>query len=247
VLALPATYVASGANVPRLQAAQVRLASLQESSIVSALSGSISALDVSAKSFLLGAQRVSYAGAAVSPAGATPANGSYVQVQGLVGSDGTLVASTVNVRDSETEDDSELNGTVVGFDSVAKTFMLRDVLVGAGTASLQNCPTGGLANDLYVEVTGSLASNGVVAATIHCKSEPAGSTIERHGRSSAVDAAAKTFTLTPGQGAPLTVQWVDTTFFGNGLTPATLSGKTVDVQGSFVGAVLVATKIKLDD
>ena len=34
---------------------------------------------------------------------------------------------------------------------------------------------------------------------------------------------------------------------GNGLTPTTLSSKTLDVQGSFVGAELEATKVKLDE
>ena len=247
VLALPAGYVASGENAPRLAAAQVRIASLQESTLDDFLSGSISSLDTGAKTFVLGGQPVAYAGATFSPAGATPSNESYVQVQGKVGSDGTLVATTVNVRDAKTEDDSELSGTVVAFDAVAKHFTLRGVLVEASTAPLQNCPAGGLADGLYVQVAGTLASNGVIATTIRCGSEPAGGTIERQGKSSAVDTVARTFTLTPETGTALTVQWTDTTFFGNGLTPATLSGKTVDVQGSFVGTVLVATKVKLDE
>ena len=247
VLALPATYVASGANAPRLRAAQVRMAALQESGLDDFLSGSISALDTTAKTFLLGAQRVSYAGATFSPASATLSNGSYVQAQGKVGSDGTLVATTVTVRAGETKDDSELSGNIAAFDSVAKSFTLRDVFVDASTATLQSCPAGGLANGLYVQVSGSLASNGVVAKAIHCEFEPAGSTVERQGRSSAVDTVTRVFTLTPAQGTALTVQWTDTTFFGAGLTPATLSGKTLEVQGTFVGTALVATKVKLDD
>ncbi len=246
LLALPGTYVPS-AVPPRLRAAQVRLASLPPSSTASTLSGSISALDASAKTFLLGAQRVSYAGASLLPAGAILANGSYVQVQGVVGADRTLAAGVVDVRSTDTEDSSDLSGTIVSFDGTLKTFLLRGVLVDAGAARLQGCPVGGLANGLYVVVTGTLGSNGVVAATIQCRSEPAGSTIERDGRSSAVDTTARTFTLTPEHGAGVTVQWTDTTFFGNGLTAATLSGKSVNVQGSFVGAVLVATKIKLED
>jgi hypothetical protein len=247
LLALPASYVASGANAPRLRAAQVKVASLQESSIDDFLSGSISTLDTTAKTFLLGAQRVSYGGAVFVPAGAAPSNGSYVQVQGKVGSDGTLVAASVNVRDSENEDESDLSGNIVAFDGVAMSFTLRDVHVDASAATLQTCPAGGLANGLYVQVAGTLASNGVVATTIHCESEPSGGTIERQGRSSAVDTVSRTFTLTPEQGSALTVRWGDTTYFGTGLTPATLSGKTIDVQGSFVGTVLVATKLKLDD
>jgi hypothetical protein len=247
LLASPAAYVATGAGAPRLQAAQVRIAALPASSLDDTLSGSVSSLDTGAKTFLLGAQRVSYAGAAISPAGASLSNGSYVQVQGRVGGDGTLVATAVNVRAGETEDEADLSGTIVAFDPVAKAFTLRDVLVDASMAALQGCPVGGLANGLYVQVAGALASNGVTAATIQCQSEPAGGTVERQGRASGVDTVATTFTLTPGTGAPITVQWTGTTYFGSGLAPATLSGKTVDVQGSFAGAVLVATKVKLDD
>jgi hypothetical protein len=247
VLALPAAYVASGAGAPRLLAAQVRMASLQPSSVEGYLSGSISALDTTGKTFSLGAQRVSYSGATFSPAGAVPANGSYVQVRGTVGSDGTLVATSVDVRDSRTEDDSELSGNIVAFDSVAKTFTVRGVSVDASVATLQGCPAAGLANGLYVHVTGMLASSGVAATSVRCQSEPAGSTVERQGAASGVDAATRTFVLAPSRGATVTVQWTDTTFFGNGLTPVTLSGKTVQVEGSFVGTTLVATKIKIDD
>lgn len=247
VLALPASYLASGASTSRLAAAQIRLDALQESSLDDALSGSISSLDSTAKVFMLGAQKVSYAGATLSPAGAMPASGIYVQVQGRVGRDGILTATTLDLHGDGSDDDSELKGTIVAFDAVANQFKLRDVLVDASTARLQGCPGAGLGNGLYVEVQGTLASSGVVARTIQCESEPAGGSIERQGRSSAVDTAARTFTLTSEQGAALTVRWADTTFFGNGLTPATLSGKTIDVQGSFVGTVLMATKIKLDD
>jgi len=127
------------------------------------------------------------------------------------------------------------------------SFSLRGVFVDASAATLGNCPAGGLANGLYVHVTGTLASNGVVATAIRCSSEPSGGTVGRAGRASAVDTTAKTLTLTTDQGATLTVQWTDTTFFGGGATPATLSGKKLEVEGSFVGAVLVATKVKLDD
>ena len=247
VLAMPASYVATGADAPRLQAAQVRIATLEQSSLDDFLSGSISSLDTNASAFLLGAQRVSYAGATFLPAGATPSNGDYVQVQGKVDSDGTLVATTVMVRDSETEDDSQLSGNVAAFDSVAMSFTLRDVPVDASTATLATCPAGGLANGLYVQVTGTLTSNGVVATSIRCSSEPAAGTVERNGRAGAADMGTQTFPLASGQGAPLTVQWTNTTFFGNGAAPATLSGKQVEVVGSFVGMVLVATKVKADD
>lgn len=245
VLAMPAYNVASGANAPRLQAAQVRIATLQESYRDDFLSGSISSLDTTAKTFLLGAQRVSYAGATFLPAGATASNGDYVQVQGKVGSDGMLVATNVMVRDSETEDESQLSGNVAAFDSVAMSFTLRGVAVETSTATLMTCPPGGPADGVYVQVTGTLASNGVVATSIRCSPEPAGKTVERSGTAGAVDVSKQTFLLTSGPGAPLTVRWTHATFFGDGAAPATLSGMKVDVVGSFVGTALVATKVKV--
>ncbi len=246
VLAAPADYTASGPGAPRLRATQVRIAALQSGALDDYVSGSISRLDASAMTFLLGAQQVNYAGAMITPASASPANGRYVQVQGKVGSDGSLTASTVAVRDAETEDDSELRGNIVAFDSATNHLTVRGVLVDAGTASLQGCPASGLANGLYVQVTGSLGTAGVVAKVIRCETEPSGSTIEREGIASAVDLVARTFTLTPQQGSTVSVEWTDTTYFG-GVTPSALSGKTVQVQGTLIGATLVASKVKVDD
>ena len=246
VLAAPADYTVSGPGAPRLRAAQVRIAALQSGALDDYVSGSISRLDAAAMTFLLGAQPVSYAGATITPARASPANGRYVQVQGRVGSDGSLTASTVAIRDAETEDDSELRGNIVAFDSATNHLTVRGVLVDASTATLQGCPASGLANGLYVQITGSLGTAGVVAQVIRCESEPSGGTVERDGVAGAVDLGARTFTLTRQQGSTVSVEWTDTTYFG-GATPSTLSGKPVEVQGTFIGATLVASKVKVDD
>jgi hypothetical protein len=246
VLALPSGYVASGPGSPRLQAAQVRIATLEAGTLDDYVSGSVSALDASAKTFLLGAQRVNYAAAAIAPAGAVPANGQYVQVQGKVGGDGTLAASAMAIRDAETEDDSELRGNVSAFDAASNTFTVRGVFVDAASATLQGCPAGGLANGLYVQVDGSLTNSGVAARTVRCEGEPAGGTVERRGVASAVDLVTRSFTLTPQQGAAVTVDWIDSTYFRD-LTPSTLGGKSLRVEGTFIGSALVASKVEVQD
>ena len=246
VLASPASYAVSPAGAPSLQAAQIRVRALQAGGLDNYLSGSVSSLDTQAMTFLLGGQKVIYSGATITPNQMSLGNGQYVQVRGSVGSDGSLTAATVAIADVETEADSQLHGNIVTYDSVANSFTVRGVSVDASTASLQSCPPGGLAVGLYVEVQGTLSSNGVVATTVICQAEPSGGTVERQGVAGSVDPVGRTFVLTRGQDAPLNVQWTDTTYFGR-VTPATLSGQTVQVEGTFVGSVLVASKVKIDD
>ena len=76
--------------------------------------------------------------------------------------------------------------------------------------------------------------------------EPVGATIEREGLASAVDVAARRFSLTPENKVPIVVGWTDLTFFG-GVVPASLTGRKVHVEGSVVSGVLMATQVKVDD
>jgi hypothetical protein len=156
-----------------------------------------------------------------------------------------LSATAVTVRNTGSDDEGELKGNLNGYVAATKRFVVRGVAVDASAASIQGCPATGLAEGLFVEVHGSLVSTGVMAKTVQCESESSGSTVERSGVASAVDAAAKTFTLERQSGA-VSVKWSDTTFFG-GVTPQTLAGRTVQVEGQLNGAVLNASKVEIDD
>ncbi|MGZ5275198.1 MAG: DUF5666 domain-containing protein [Caldimonas sp.] len=246
LLALPTTLATTGAGAPRLQAAQIRVHALQGGGLDDYVSGSVSQLDAQAHTLMLGALKVNYSGASVTPMTTTLANGQYVQVRGTIAADGSLTAASIAIRDSETEDEAELHGNISGFDAATTRFTVRDVVVDASGASLQGCPATGLADGLYVQVAGKLGSSGVVAKTVQCESEPSGGTVEREGTASAVDLAAMRFTLTTQRGTVVTVAWTATTFFGGG-TAQTMAGKPVEVQGTLVNGVLVATKVKIDD
>lgn len=246
VFAPPDHVTAQTGGSLRLGATALRVKSVRSDGFDTYSSGIISELDTTAGRFKLDGLTVAYAPANVSPTGVSLANGSYVQARGRVGTDGVLTASLVTVRDGKGQPESELKGTVTGFDSVAGTFSVRDVVVRLGSASLESCPSGGLADGLFVEVEGAMNTSGVTAKEIHCTSEAANSTVEREGVASTVDTAASTFTLLRSGSTSVPVSWTALTYFGN-VTPQTLSGVKVEVEGVLSGGVLQASKVKRDD
>ncbi|MBK6865310.1 MAG: hypothetical protein IPG91_18245 [Ideonella sp.] len=248
VLALPASFTAPAPGAWRLQAAQIRIRELEDDDdgLEDSVSGSVSNLDAVAKTFLLGSQRVEYAAATLSPAGWSPAEGQYVLVRGVASADGSLVAASVALRDTGSQSEAELHGNITGYDAATGRFNVRGVAVDASTAALEGCPVSGLANGLYVEIEGAMSSNGVIARELHCGDEPEDAEVEREGVAGGVDIAAQTFALATEHDGAVAVRWTDTTYFG-GLTPATLAGAKVKVEGVFVDGVLVARKVKGED
>jgi hypothetical protein len=246
VLAPGATLGASVVGGPTVRAAQVRVIKLENRGLDDDVSGSVASLDAQAKTFLLGSLVVNYATAAVTPAPSMLADRQYVQVHGTIASDGTLIAASVAIRDGDPGNQSTVRGNVSALDAVAHRLTVRGVVVDFSGAAIVGCPAAGLANGLFIEVDGTLDSNGVIAKTVQCQAESSGSTVERQGVATAVDVTTKSFALTPEHGSVIAVQWSASTFFG-GLTPQTLSGKMVEVEGSLVSGVLSARKIKADD
>lgn len=249
VWAVPSSLATPTPGSVLLQAAQIRLRGLSAAGADNTVSGAVSLFDATAKTFNLGSLLVNYANAVVTPAGASISNSRYVQVRGTSAVGGTLNAATVNVRDAGSDVEAELKGNISALAASAKQFTVRGVTVDASVATLQSCPAAGFAgfaNGLYVEVKGAMNSSGVRASSIQCSDEPALATVEREGIAGTVDAAAKTFQISPEMGAPINVKWTDATYFG-GLTVATLSGKKVQAEGALVGGVLMATKVTLND
>jgi hypothetical protein len=247
VVFAPPDHVTTGTGGSlQLAATALRVKSVRSDGIDTFASGIVSQLDATAGRFTLDGLTVTYAPSNVSPAGVSLVSGMYVQASGMVGTDGVLAASLVTVRDGMRQPESELRGTVVGYDSVAGTFSVRDVLVTIGGASLEACPVGGLQDGLFVEVEGAMNSSGVTAKEIHCAAEGAGSTVAREGVASAVDTTASTFTLLRIGSTSVPVAWTALTYFGN-VTPQTLGGVNVEVEGVLSGGVLQASKIKRDN
>lgn len=246
VLAVPGTLVPGTGGAPSLKAAQVRVRLLAGSTLDDNVSGALSHLDTTARTFTLGSLLVRYGAVAVLPAGAVLANGQYVLVGGKVGADGAMMATAVTVRNAESDDEGELKGNVSGYIAASRQFTVRGVAVDASTAAVSGCPAAGLADGLYVEVHGALVSAGVKAKSVQCEAESAGATVERTGTVGAVDSAARSFVLVTAGGTSFSVKWTDTTYFGS-VSPATLSGKKVEVQGQLSGTQLMAAKVEIED
>jgi hypothetical protein len=233
---------------PAVTASLVRIRDRIASPQKAYLGGLVTGL--SASRFSLGGVSVDFAGAVVTPNSTALAEGRYVQVRGDFGSDGVLVASQVKVRDGSLLD-ADIRGTLTGFNAVTSSFKVRDVTVRSAMATLDDkCPATGLEDGLFVEVSGQIGLGGIDAKSIKCsRTDPPGAIIERRGVASQVRPLLRSFTLTPTGGAPLTVRWrVLLTFFRDGLTPSSLDGKALRVEGAVASdGAIEATKIRLDN
>lgn len=183
----------------------------------------------------------------VTPAGASVANAAYVGVTGVVQTDGSVLASAIQVRQSDTTDDSariRLSGPITGYTS-ATSFVVRGVPVDASAITLATaCPGVTLADGVNVNVVAKAqaGTDVVLASGMTCPASAA-SFRDVRGTPSVVDTTAKTFTLTTASGAVQKVQWSDTTAWGGTLTSATLAATTtVAAEGYLDSAGVLQAK-----
>jgi hypothetical protein len=247
VLAPPTNLSMTAGSNPVLKASTVRVKSFRNASAETFTSGFVALLDSASGQFSLNGQLVKFRPVDVQPAGTMLSNGQYVVARGSVDANGMLIATLVKLRDGKSEPEAELKGSIGNFNSTNNTFLIRDVLVTlVATTKLEHCPASGLRDGLFVEMQGSLDLTGVTAKKVACKDEPSGAVIERKGVASGVDLVGSTFTLIASGRAPVKVVWTTLTFFRS-VTPQTLSGKTVEAEGTLVDGDLIATKIKIED
>lgn len=219
------------------------------------LGGSISVLDTAGKKITLNGIVVDLSAATYNQPGKSITDlkvGAYIVVKGIYTSDSNLKASTIVLRgvaedkDKDKDKSIELHGSILNFISIAD-FTVRDVAVDASAAIIDpvSCKGIVLANNVQVEILGSLTGTGKVkAVSVKCeKQKEAESIIGRHGVVSKVDSTAKTFTLTSGKEL-IPVKWSASTQFIR-VTGATLEGKTITVEGTIVAGVINAQKIVL--
>ena len=192
VLALPSRLTTPAGGL-RMDAAQVRIRELSSGGLEDSLSGSVSHLDVLARTLSLGGVLVDYSAAVMAPATAMPANGQYVLVRGKAVGAGLLLAASLTVRDAGSDSEAALRGNSRSYDPANVRFFVRDVLVDASGAVTLGCPTAGPTNGQFVAVEGSLNSTGVLARKVRCEDEPPDAQVERDGVAGAVDIAGATF------------------------------------------------------
>lgn len=234
-------------SAPTLTADYVRI--LERGSVSgserSDIAGVISRFNAGTLSFEIGGIRVNARSAIIVPASQSLADGRYVVATGSFDGNGVLQATQVRIRSRGGNDvEVELKGSITDFVSAAD-FRVRGVPVDASGASPRpGCPAT-LANGLYVEVEGRVsASTGrVQAERLRCIDNPAGRVLTVEGTASAVSTVTRSFTLTGATGPTRSVSWTPLTFF-EGVTPETLAGASVQVDGYGVGPTLVATKVR---
>lgn len=186
----------------------------------------------------------------ITPARATVANAAYVGVAGVVQADGSVLANAIQVRQSDTTDDSariRLSGPITSYTN-ATSFVVRGVPVDASAIPLATaCPGVTLADGVPVNVVAQAqAGTDVVLASNMTCSAAAVAFRDVRGTPSMVDTTAKTFTLTTGKGTVHKVQWSDATAWGGSLTSATLSTATTVVAEGYVDSagVLQAKELR---
>ncbi len=212
------------------------------------LGGVISSYSATSGSFQLAGVTVKVGSATLVPTTATLADGAYVQVTGTVGSDGSITATRIVVRQSSTSSDLatvRLSGAIEGLTD-QNSFVVRGVPVDAsGIDRTTSCVGVTLAVGTVVNVTATVQSGTdvVLATQLSCPASTSYTIRSLSGTAGSVDSTALSFVLTTSTGTQ-TVSWSDQTVFA-GVTAATLSGASVVVQGYLNSAsVLVARSIR---
>lgn len=165
--------------------------------------GTVASLDTSMHTFKINALTVDYSSASLTGfMSGAPSEGDVVEVQGTAYDSTTQTLTATHVqremtdREEEATDDSgvEREGLVTGFTAAASPFMVDEQTVTTTSSTeYRNGTSADLANNVKVEVEGSLDSSGNLVATV-ITFEHNGD-IELQGPAANVDATAGTLTV----------------------------------------------------
>lgn len=238
------TVTASHIKVNRLQDSSFSVSTAQ-------IGGQVSKYDTVSNTFeVQGIKVLISASTSINPNGRTVANGAYVNISGTVGSDGSLTATNIQVREQSLNSDLatvKLIGVISDYVNDT-SFVVRGVPVDASAIVVSNkCPgLTTLANYTgTVQVTATQQANTAVvyATDLSCKTLSAVVIRPVDGTASSVDTTAQTFTLTLTNSTNTqAMQWNNSTTFV-GVTPATLANTAVRVEGYLSGSTLVARTV----
>ena len=171
--------------------------------------------------------------------------GSLVEVSGMPDANGVIQASYIELKSGLLAGSSiELKGTITGLNTAVKTFSIGALTVDYSIASLSDLPAGGIANGIFVEVSGS-GSNYTLGASPIFKAAKVESASENpssaDGNNLSIEGYIKGFT-TGSNTFKVNGQAVNTgTLSLTGIT----NNIRVEVEGTMSGGVLMATKIKV--
>ena len=198
-------------------------------------------LDTAARTYMLGALAVSYAGADVGAA--TLANGRIVEAW-LATAPVAGVWQATRVRDASPQirdhDESRIEGLVTAFTS-SNQFSVAGVAIDARNAEF---PDGraGIVLETRVRVEGTASASGLTATRVELRNDDAQQDeFELDGPIATLDAAAHTFTV-----RGVVVRYTDAVDFRDGTAADLAVGRQVEVRGplSADGTEVAATRIR---
>jgi hypothetical protein len=211
------------------------------------LRGIVSALDAGAKTFSIGATRISYAGLAAASVPATLADGRIVRVALALAPSGGVWAATdiVDALPSIPDgDDTQIKGLVSSF-TLSTDFSVDGTPVDARFAQFPN-GSSGLVLGARVEVRGAAAGGLLVATrvTLDTGGGDGGDDFDVRDVIASIDTTGQTFVA-----HGVTVSYAGTVDFRNGTAADLAVGRTIEARGSLSadGTRLQATRITFRD
>ena len=205
------------------------------------LQGAVSSLNSTAQTFSIGSVNIGFAGADLS--GLTLRNGLLVRVQ-IATTLNTSPRTAIKIRADELAfrdvGEAEVEGTISSFTSSSQ-FSVNGVPVNASGVTVP----AGLALGALVEVEGSLAGGVLIAREVKLQNARDPLKFELHGNISALNTAAKTFSL-----RGVTVSYGGTVRLRDGIAAdlSNVGSQAIEVKGllSADGTQVSATEIRLD-
>jgi uncharacterized protein DUF5666 len=198
-----------------------------------ALRGIVAGLDPLARTFAIGATRISYAGTPTASLSAALADGAFVRVTlalAPVGGIWNALRVADGARALANRDDARIKGLVSSFVS-STSFGVDGTPVDARTAQFPN-GSAGLALGTRVEVEGATVSGVLVARTVTLvsDSDEDGTSFEARGAITALDSVAQTFVV-----HDVVVSYAGSVDFRDGSATDLAIGREVRARGMLSG------------
>jgi hypothetical protein len=230
---------------------------LEDSTSSYKMRGTITAIDLTAKTFLLGTQKISFAALAALPTWVVEGVQAKAVLNTTPDSAGNWVATKLRPIGTSVEDrsEAEVEGSISVFTSVTD-FEVNGMKVDASKATLP-ADTSVIVLGAHVEVKGAVVSGVLVATSVKVETESHGGSgggggdhsgggtpkeFELHGTitTGTLDTTAKTFTL-----RGIVVSYGGTVEFKDGTVANLLEGAQLEVKGTLSsdGTKLDATRI----
>ena len=175
--------------------------------------------------------------------GIVPVAGNYVEVHGLVVSDGTIAATFVERKATPAVPPFVLKGIVKNHVPAAGTFQIGNLNVTLGSGAVINDMPGGSWNGVQVEAKGNTCAGTPVCGTLTAsKVEPEGP----RGNIAKVEVEGFVTSFTSASSFSIGSQPVVTTGstrFEGGLASEIVVGTKLEAEGSLSNGILTATKV----